>query len=131
MYSNGGWSLDLSAPVSYYREVPDDITHLELSFLSETTNNVFNSILMYFECIFFPLSLGKLRWNLNYSISKSLKIKYVEVPNLILFLSLRNHRIKMIKIVYIALVNVSNMVDQGRIILQNFGLCKLSIVKPV
>ena len=33
----------------------------------------------------------------------------------------------MIKIVYIILVIVSNMVDQGRIILQNFGLCNLSI----
>ena len=33
----------------------------------------------------------------------------------------------MIKIVYISLVIVSNMVDQGRIILQNFGLCNLSI----
>ena len=34
----------------------------------------------------------------------------------------------MIKIVYITLVSVSNMVDQGRIILQNFGLCNLSII---
>ena len=33
----------------------------------------------------------------------------------------------MIKIVYITLVIVSNMVDQGRIILQNWGLCNLSI----
>ena len=39
------------------REVADDITHLELSFLVETTNNVFYSILMYFEHIFprYPL----------------------------------------------------------------------------
>ena len=35
------------------REVADDITHIELSFLLETTNNVFYSILMYFEHIFF------------------------------------------------------------------------------
>ena len=35
----------------------------------------------------------------------------------------------MIKIVCITLVIVSNMVDQGRIILQNFGLCNLSIIK--
>ena len=33
----------------------------------------------------------------------------------------------MIKIVHKTLVIVSNMVDQGRIILQNFGLCNLSI----
>ena len=33
----------------------------------------------------------------------------------------------MIKIVYITLVIVSNMVDQGRIILQNLSLCNLSI----
>ena len=32
---------------------------------------------------------------------------------------------KMTKIVYITLVIVSNMVDQGRIILQNFGLCNI------
>ena len=31
----------------------------------------------------------------------------------------------MIKIVCITLVIVSNMVDQGRIILQNLGLCNL------
>ena len=36
-----------------YREVADDIIHLELSFLLETTSNVFYSILMYFERIFF------------------------------------------------------------------------------
>ena len=47
--------------MSNNREVADDITHLELSFLLETTNNVFYSILMYFEHIFYPLSLGKLR----------------------------------------------------------------------
>ena len=35
-----------------YREVADDITHLELSFLVDTTNHVFYSILMYFEHIF-------------------------------------------------------------------------------
>ena len=34
----------------------------------------------------------------------------------------------MIKIVYKTKVIVSNMVDQGRIILQNFGLCNLSII---
>ena len=34
------------------REVADDITYLELSFLVETTNNVFYSILMYFEHTF-------------------------------------------------------------------------------
>ena len=33
------------------REVADDITLLELSFLLETTNNVFYSILMNFEHI--------------------------------------------------------------------------------
>ena len=49
---------------------------------------------------FFPLSLGKLRWNLNYSISKSLTIKHAVVPNLRPFWSLRNHLVKMIKIVY-------------------------------
>ena len=37
------------------REVIDDITHNELSFLLETTNNVFYSILMNFEHNF-PLS---------------------------------------------------------------------------
>ena len=37
----------------HYREVADDITHIELSFLLETTNYVFYSILMYFEHIFF------------------------------------------------------------------------------
>ena len=84
---------------------------------------------MYFEHIFSRLSLGKLRWNLNHSIFKSLKIKHVEVPNLRHFLLLRNQLIKMIKIVYITLVSVSNMADQGRIILQNFGLCNLSIPK--
>ena len=36
------------------------------------------------------------------------------------FLSLRKHLIKIIKTVYITLVVVSNMVDQGRIILQIF-----------
>ena len=54
-------------------------------------------------------------------------IKHVEVQNLRPFLLLCNHLIKMIKIVYITLAIVSNMVDQGRIILQNFGLCNLSI----
>ena len=44
-----------------------------------------------------------------------------------LFLTLRIHLIKMIKIMYITLVIVSNMVDQGRAILQNIGLCNLSI----
>ena len=66
-------------------------------------------------------------YHFNYSISKSLKIKHGVVLNLSLFLSLRNTLIKMIKIVCITLVIVSNMVDQGRIILQNFGLCNLSI----
>ena len=37
----------------------------------------------------------------------------------------------MIKIVHKTLVIVSNMVDQGRIILQNFGLCNLSIYKAI
>ena len=67
---------------------------------------------------------------LNYSISKNLKIKHGVVLNLRLFISLRNTLIKMIKIVYIILVIVSNMVDQGRIILQNFGLCNLPIYIP-
>ena len=40
-----------------------------------------------------------------------------------------NHLVKMIKIVYIILVIVSNMEDQWRIILQNFGLCHLSIAE--
>ena len=71
---------------------------------------------MYLEHIFSPLSLGKLRWNLNYSISKSLKIKHGVILNLRLFLSLRNTLIKMIKIVHKTLVIVTNMVDQGRII---------------
>ena len=38
--------------VHTHREVADDIIHLELSFLLETTSNVFYSILMYFERIF-------------------------------------------------------------------------------
>ena len=33
----------------------------------------------------------------------------------------------MIKVVYITLVIVSNMVDKGRIILQNLGPCNLSM----
>ena len=49
------------------------------------------------------------------------------VLNLRLVLSLRNSLIEMIKIVHKTLVIVSNMVDQGRIILQNFGLCNLSL----
>ena len=34
----------------------------------------------------------------------------------------------MVKIVYRNLSGVSNMVDQGRVTLQNFGLCNLSMV---
>ena len=55
----------------------------------------------------------------------NLKIKHGVVLNYRLFLSLRNILIKKVKIVYIILVVVSNMVDQGRIILLNFGLCNL------
>ena len=36
-----------------YREVVDDIIHLELFFLLETPNDVFNSIFMYFQHNFF------------------------------------------------------------------------------
>ena len=43
----------VSKKVSPNRGVADDIIHIELSFLLETTNNVFYSILMYFEHIFF------------------------------------------------------------------------------
>ena len=91
-----------------------DITHLELSFLVETTNNVFYSILTYFEKKKFPLSLEKTKMKPNYSISKSLKIKPGVVLNLRLFLSLRNTLIKMIKNVHKTLAIVSNMVDQGK-----------------
>ena len=45
-------SVWLGIVQAFNREVADDITHLELSFLVETTNNVFYSILMYFEHIF-------------------------------------------------------------------------------
>ena len=83
---------------------------------------------MYFEHIFYRYPQRKLRWNLNYSISTSLKIKHGVVLTLRLFLSLRNTLLKMIKIVHKTLVIVSNMVVQGRIILQNFGLCNLSIL---
>ena len=74
--------------------------------------------MLRFEYILKRLSFG------SKECTKELKL---ESPNLRLFLSLRNHLIKMIKIVYITLVVVSNMVDQGRIILQNFGLWNLSI----
>ena len=44
------------------------------------------------------------------------------------FLSLRNNRVKMIKIVHRNLPGVSNMANQGRIILQNYCVCNLLIV---
>ena len=37
-----------SQAISDYREVADDVIHLELSFLLAALNDVFNSILMYF-----------------------------------------------------------------------------------
>ena len=45
------------------------------------------------------------------------------------FLSSRSNDIKMVKIVYRNLSGVSNMVDQGRVTLQNFGLCNLSMAE--
>ena len=37
----------LGSPTIFYREVADDITHLELSFLVETTSHVFYSIVIH------------------------------------------------------------------------------------
>ena len=42
--------------MTWLRVVADDIIHLELSFWLETPNDVFNTILMYFENIFLSLS---------------------------------------------------------------------------
>ena len=64
------------------------------------------------------LSLWKLWWNLGYFILMNLLENYSEILNRLAFLSLRNIGIKMIKTVHRNLTGVSNMADQGRIILQ-------------
>ena len=73
------------------------------------------------------LSLGKLWWDLSYFILVYLKNNQSEVLSPLDILSSRNNDINMIEIVYRNLTGVSNMADQGRVTLQNFGLCNLSI----
>ena len=50
-----------------------------------------------------------------------------QILNPLAFLSLRNNQVNMIKIVHRNLSGSSIMADQGRIILQNFCVCNLSI----
>ena len=52
--------------------------------------------------------------------------KLQSILNPLAFLSLRNNGRKMIKIVHRNLPGVSNMAEQGRIILQNYCVCNLS-----
>ena len=74
------------------------------------------------------LSLGKFWWNLDYPIQMHLYNNYSQILNPLVFLSLRNNQVNMIKIVHRNLSGVSIMADQGRIILQNLCVCNLSVL---
>ena len=73
------------------------------------------------------LSLGKFWWNHDYPILMHLYNNYSQILNPLAFLCLWNSQINMITVVHRNLSGVSIMANQGRIILQNFCVCNLSI----